>query len=64
MCAGINDDIQAILTAVIARAPDWIRRDLLSSDGGERMAAEEALAAMIAAALGQASCGENQRPAA
>ena len=60
----MNQDMQATVTAVIARAPDWIRRDLLSQDGGERLAAEEALAAMITAALAQASPIEDERPAA
>lgn len=36
---------------VVARAPEWLRRDLLSDDRGARAAAEEALAAMIADAL-------------
>lgn len=53
----MNHDIQTTIAAVIGRAPDWIRRDL-SHDGGERVAAEEALAAMIAAALTHASPGE------
>lgn len=60
----MNEDIQAIITAVIGKAPEWIRRDLLSRDAPERVASEEALAAMIAAALTQATHVEDQRPAA
>ena len=60
----MNQDMQAIITEVIAKAPDWIRRDLLSNDPAHRVAAEEALAAMIAAALTQVLPGEGERPAA
>jgi len=49
--AAMTDDLQTIISAVIARAPDWIRRDLLSRDNGNRVRAEEALGAMIANAL-------------
>ncbi len=42
-----------IITAVIARAPQWIRHDLASSDAALRVRAEESLAAMIAAALAE-----------
>lgn len=38
------------IRAVLARAPRWIKTDLLK-DGPERARAEEALAAMIAQAL-------------
>lgn len=59
----MNDDIQTIITAVITRAPDWIRRDLLSKEPTERVQAEEALAAMIAGALRPQSSAEAVRPA-
>ena len=39
------------ITAVLARAPEWIRQDLTAKDSGIRTRAEESLAAMIAAAL-------------
>jgi hypothetical protein len=60
----MSEDIQATITAVIGKAPDWIRRDLQSRDAPERIAAEEALAAMIAAALVQGTQTGDQRPAA
>lgn len=46
----MNDDIQ-IITAVIAKAPMWIRQDLASPEAATRLRAEETLAAMIKAAL-------------
>ncbi len=42
---------EQVIGEVVARAPEWLRRDLLSDDRGARAAAEEALAAMIANAL-------------
>ena len=39
-----SPDLAATVTAVIARAPDWMRADLLSKEGPTRTAAEEALA--------------------
>jgi hypothetical protein len=50
----MNDSLQATITAVIARAPEWIRHDLLSKEPGSRARAEETLGAMIANALAQA----------
>lgn len=41
----------ALITDVIGRAPEWVRHDLLAKDPSNRQRAEEALAAMIAAAL-------------
>lgn len=39
------------ISAVVHRTPEWIRHDLGSKDPSIRSRAEEALAAMIAAAL-------------
>ena len=49
----MNNDLQATITATIARAPEWIRQELLSKETATRARAEEALAAMIASALQQ-----------
>ena len=49
--AAMQDDLQATITATIARVPEWIRQELLSKETSTRARAEEALAAMIAAAL-------------
>jgi len=49
----MTDDLQAVITATIARAPDWVRQELLSKEKPIRVRAEEALAAMIAAAIQQ-----------
>lgn len=46
MSTFLEDQIRALLE----RAPRWIKSDLLK-DGPERVRAEEALAAMLAAAL-------------
>jgi hypothetical protein len=47
----MNDDLSAIITSVLNTAPQWIRSDLASKDAALRQRAEEALAAMIAAAI-------------
>lgn len=39
------------IAEVLKRAPDWLRKDLLSDDHVARAAAEETLSAMIANAL-------------
>ncbi|WP_311722269.1 DUF6771 family protein [Sphingomonas sp. BK345] len=41
-----------LIAAVVSRTPDWIRRDLSSTEPALRQRAEEALAAMLAAAIG------------
>lgn len=41
----------AVITDIIGRAPEWVRQDLLAKEPSNRQRAEEALAAMIAAAL-------------
>lgn len=47
----MQDDLQATVTALIARAPEWVRQELSSKEQATRARAEEALAAMIAGAL-------------
>jgi len=47
----MNNDLQATITATIARAPEWIRQELISKEKATRDRAEEALAAMIAGAI-------------
>lgn len=44
-------ELEAQVEQVLSQAPDWIRRDLLSSDPADRARAEETLAMMIAADL-------------
>ncbi|ODP36737.1 hypothetical protein [Sphingomonas turrisvirgatae] len=46
-----NADLQSIVTAVLARAPDWLKRELIAKEEKTRREAEESLATMIAAAL-------------
>jgi hypothetical protein len=45
------DDLQTIITRVLARAPEWVRHDLTSPEPGVRLRAEETLAAMIEQAI-------------
>lgn len=47
----MNPNLQATITAILAHAPEWIRQELSSKEKPTRARAEEALAAMIAAAL-------------
>lgn len=46
-----QDAIIAVVSEILARAPDWIRKDLGSKDAFNRTRAEEALAALIGSAL-------------
>ncbi|MDH7975434.1 hypothetical protein QH494_24875 [Sphingomonas sp. AR_OL41] len=50
----MNGPLQQKITAIVARAPDWMRQDLLSKDSVIRLRAEETLGAMIASALSDA----------
>ncbi len=47
----MNGAINELVLGVLARAPQWLRQDLLSSDPIVRARAEETLAAMISSAL-------------
>jgi hypothetical protein len=58
------EDLAAIVTAALKRAPEWMRSDLVSVDPVLRRRAEEALAAMIAALIakqGQVSVEVSRR---
>lgn len=46
-----HDAITALVTELLGRAPDWIRKDLAAKDALTRTRAEEALAVLISAAL-------------
>ncbi|WP_454884382.1 DUF6771 family protein [Sphingomonas oryzagri] len=46
-----HNAITSLVTEILARAPDWIRKDLAAKDPLSRTRAEEALAALIGAAL-------------
>jgi hypothetical protein len=50
-CGGMTTEQLTLITDVVRRAPEWVRHDLLAKDPAGRQRAEEALAAMIAAAL-------------
>lgn len=49
----MTSELTSIILNVIERAPQWMRRDLEAKDAVVRTQAEEALAAMIADALGK-----------
>ena len=44
---------------VLTRAPEWIRQDLASGEPLARIRAEEALAAMVSAAINEQDPSEN-----
>lgn len=46
-----STDLTSVVAAVLRHAPHWIRTDLQSKDAQMRACAEDALAAMVAAAL-------------
>lgn len=50
-------DITTLVTSVLARAPEWIRKDLAAKDPLSRARAEETLAALITAALMEEESG-------
>lgn len=47
----MHQDQRTIIAATLAKAPDWVRQDLLAKDAILRQRAEETIAAMIAVAL-------------
>ena len=47
----MSQHVVQVVERLLAKAPQWIRQDLLSSDASTRRRAEETLAAMVAAAL-------------
>lgn len=51
----MQTDVALILSAILAKSPEWIRKDLASKDASTRTRAEEALAALIAAGLEDSS---------
>ncbi len=54
----MNGAINELVLGVLARAPQWVRQDLLSADPIVRARAEETLAAMISSALVENENGE------
>ncbi len=53
----MSEDVHTIIDTVIARMPEWLRRDLGSKDAAARERAKEALAATIAGALSGSDMG-------
>lgn len=49
----MSDELSQRILAALVRMPDWLRRDLSSKDDANRQRAEEALSAIIAAAVGK-----------
>lgn len=50
----MDDTLQMQLIEIVGRAPEWIRQELASKDQTARTRAEDALAILIASALGKA----------
>jgi len=48
-------DFTQVIAHVVSQAPQWVRTDLASKDAALRARAEDALTAMIAAAISKAS---------
>ena len=42
------DSFEKKIAEIVARAPEWMRRDLMSQDRAARTRAEEAMAVLIA----------------
>jgi len=53
----MESNVYRDMCAVIARLPEWIRAELSSKDTAARLRAEEALAAIVVNALGNATAG-------
>jgi hypothetical protein len=49
----MSNDLQQAISAVVQRAPEWMRHDLLSKDKATRTRAEEAFAAIIVNAIAE-----------
>lgn len=47
----MTEQLSDTITELLAKTPEWVRQGLLSKEPGLRTRAEEALAAMIAAAV-------------
>ena len=51
--APMSEQVVEIAQRVLARAPQWVRQDLMSADPSARQRAEDTLAAMIGFALSE-----------
>lgn len=47
------DEATIAIANIVSRIPEWVRRDLLSTDPATRARAEETIAAMIMDAIGE-----------
>lgn len=59
----MNDFLTPVILQAVARAPQWVRRDLESKDPVIRVRAEETFAAQIAAAIHQTLDATPDQPA-
>ncbi|WP_331710323.1 DUF6771 family protein [Sphingomonas sp. CCH18-H6] len=55
-------ELHGVVRTAIAKAPQWVRQDLLSKDPTLRERAEEALAEMVANAIGEICQDPSKRP--
>lgn len=54
----MNGAINQLVLSVLARAPQWVKQEMLSPDPIVRARAEETLAAMISSALDESESEE------
>jgi len=54
----MNGAINQLVLSVLARAPQWVKQEMLSADPVVRARAEETLAAMISSALDESETEE------
>ena len=54
----MSQHLVLVVERLLAKAPQWLRQDLLSNDLSVRQRAEETLAAMIAAALAEPTASD------
>lgn len=54
----MNGAINQLVLGVLARAPQWVKQEMLSADPIVRARAEETLAAMISSALDESESEE------
>ncbi|MBA4772290.1 MAG: hypothetical protein H2054_04180 [Sphingomonas sp.] len=46
------DETTIAIASIVSRIPEWVRRDLLSTDAATRARAEDTIAAMVQEAIG------------
>jgi hypothetical protein len=58
----VTDEQRTLIASVVSRAPEWVRRDLSSTNPAAKQRAEDALAATIVAALRDLDLSTGAKP--